>query len=221
MAVCASPRPAAEVTIFVMALWQRLSGWHLERGELREALATVDEALAVARRLGEVSAMIPSLVLHMLILWKLDRPGRTGRDYAAQCVADGRSSAPASVHRSTPDSPKQLDAGARARLAAEGTALGMETLSISHPGSSTPHRRRRRARRDDGCVEPDRDLGDGRPPGEVSAEPERDQGKRVHWGAIHLSTARQLGSDLGHVVSYDDRMLNAARLLGLATAAPD
>jgi uncharacterized protein len=38
--------------------------------------------------------------------------------------------------------------------------------------------------------------------------------------AIHLATARQLGSDLGHLVTYDDRMLNAARVLGLATAAP-
>jgi predicted nucleic acid-binding protein len=38
--------------------------------------------------------------------------------------------------------------------------------------------------------------------------------------AIHLATARQLGSDLGHLVTYDDRMLHAARLLGLATAAP-
>jgi predicted nucleic acid-binding protein len=38
--------------------------------------------------------------------------------------------------------------------------------------------------------------------------------------AIHLATARQLGSDLGNLVTYDDRMLNAARLLGLATAAP-
>jgi uncharacterized protein len=38
--------------------------------------------------------------------------------------------------------------------------------------------------------------------------------------AIHLATARQVGSDLGHLVTYDDRMLNAARLLGLATAAP-
>jgi predicted nucleic acid-binding protein len=38
--------------------------------------------------------------------------------------------------------------------------------------------------------------------------------------AIHLATARQLGSDLGHLVTYDDRMLTAARLLGLATSAP-
>ena len=38
--------------------------------------------------------------------------------------------------------------------------------------------------------------------------------------AIHLATARQLGSDLGHVVTYDDRMLYAAHLLGLPTAAP-
>jgi uncharacterized protein len=38
--------------------------------------------------------------------------------------------------------------------------------------------------------------------------------------AIHLATARQLGSDLGHVVTYDDRMLDAAHLLGLTTAMP-
>jgi predicted nucleic acid-binding protein len=38
--------------------------------------------------------------------------------------------------------------------------------------------------------------------------------------AVHLATARQLGSDLGHVVTYDDRVLHAARELGLATATP-
>lgn len=38
--------------------------------------------------------------------------------------------------------------------------------------------------------------------------------------AIHLATARLLGSDLGHVVTYDERMLEAARLFGLRTAAP-
>jgi len=38
--------------------------------------------------------------------------------------------------------------------------------------------------------------------------------------AIHLATARELGSDLAHVVTYDDRMLNAARMLGLPTATP-
>jgi predicted nucleic acid-binding protein len=38
--------------------------------------------------------------------------------------------------------------------------------------------------------------------------------------AIHLVTAQQLGSDLGHVVTYDERMLDAARLLGLPTRSP-
>lgn len=38
--------------------------------------------------------------------------------------------------------------------------------------------------------------------------------------AIHLSTARQLGSDLGPVVTYDVRMLDAAERLGLRTASP-
>jgi predicted nucleic acid-binding protein len=38
--------------------------------------------------------------------------------------------------------------------------------------------------------------------------------------AIHLATAQQLGSDLGPIVSYDDRMLGAARRLGLKTASP-
>jgi uncharacterized protein len=38
--------------------------------------------------------------------------------------------------------------------------------------------------------------------------------------AIHLATAQQLGADLGHVVTYDDNMLEAAHHLGLRTAAP-
>lgn len=38
--------------------------------------------------------------------------------------------------------------------------------------------------------------------------------------AIHLVTARLLGSDLAHVITYDDRTLDAARTLGLPTAAP-
>jgi predicted nucleic acid-binding protein len=38
--------------------------------------------------------------------------------------------------------------------------------------------------------------------------------------AIHLATARDLGSDLGQLVSYDDRMLTAARQLGIRTASP-
>jgi predicted nucleic acid-binding protein len=38
--------------------------------------------------------------------------------------------------------------------------------------------------------------------------------------AIHLATALALGDDLDAVVTYDERMLEAARLLGLVTAAP-
>jgi predicted nucleic acid-binding protein len=38
--------------------------------------------------------------------------------------------------------------------------------------------------------------------------------------AIHLATAQQLGSDLGRIVSYDERMLEAAHMLGLRTHAP-
>jgi len=38
--------------------------------------------------------------------------------------------------------------------------------------------------------------------------------------AIHLATARQLATDLGRVVTYDERMLNAATQLGVRTAAP-
>jgi uncharacterized protein len=39
--------------------------------------------------------------------------------------------------------------------------------------------------------------------------------------AIHLATAQLLGNDLGPVVSYDDRMIEAARQLGLKTASPE
>lgn len=38
--------------------------------------------------------------------------------------------------------------------------------------------------------------------------------------AIHLVTAQQLGSDLSQIVTYDERMLEAAKHLGLKTASP-
>ncbi len=38
--------------------------------------------------------------------------------------------------------------------------------------------------------------------------------------AIHLATARELGSDLSQVISYDERMVEAAKGLGLKTASP-
>lgn len=38
--------------------------------------------------------------------------------------------------------------------------------------------------------------------------------------AIHLATAQQFGSELGQLVTYDDRMLAAAARLGIRTAAP-
>jgi len=38
--------------------------------------------------------------------------------------------------------------------------------------------------------------------------------------AIHLATARILGEDLDAIVSYDNRLLNAATDTGLATASP-
>lgn len=38
--------------------------------------------------------------------------------------------------------------------------------------------------------------------------------------AIHLATARLLGGDLGRLVTYDDRMRQAARSLRLRVASP-
>jgi predicted nucleic acid-binding protein len=38
--------------------------------------------------------------------------------------------------------------------------------------------------------------------------------------AIHLATALTLGDDLDALVTYDARMLDGARLLGLSTATP-
>lgn len=38
--------------------------------------------------------------------------------------------------------------------------------------------------------------------------------------AIHLAAARSLGDDLSAIVTYDDRMLEGARLLGLPTERP-
>jgi predicted nucleic acid-binding protein len=38
--------------------------------------------------------------------------------------------------------------------------------------------------------------------------------------AIHLATAIAVGDDLETILTYDDRMVEAARLLGLATSSP-
>jgi predicted nucleic acid-binding protein len=38
--------------------------------------------------------------------------------------------------------------------------------------------------------------------------------------AIHLATAGELGQDLGPVVTYDERMADAARHLGMKVASP-
>lgn len=38
--------------------------------------------------------------------------------------------------------------------------------------------------------------------------------------AIHLATASQLGRDLGAIVTYDVRMLDAAAYLGMKTVSP-
>ncbi len=38
--------------------------------------------------------------------------------------------------------------------------------------------------------------------------------------AIHVATALSIGDDLEAVVTYDDRMADAARLLGLPTTSP-
>jgi hypothetical protein len=48
---------------------------------------------------------------------------------------------------------------------------------------------------------------------------EPDRGLRS-LDAIHLATARILGEDLDAIVSYDDRLLQAATDAGLATASP-
>ena len=38
--------------------------------------------------------------------------------------------------------------------------------------------------------------------------------------AIHLATSLAVGDDLDTIVTYDDRMVEAARFLGLSTATP-
>jgi len=38
--------------------------------------------------------------------------------------------------------------------------------------------------------------------------------------AIHLASAMAIGDDLDAIVTYDDRMVDAARLMGLSTATP-
>ena len=38
--------------------------------------------------------------------------------------------------------------------------------------------------------------------------------------AVHLATAMAVGDDLEVIVTYDERMIEAARLVGLRTASP-
>lgn len=38
--------------------------------------------------------------------------------------------------------------------------------------------------------------------------------------AIHLARAQQLGSDLGHVISYYEKMVESAKRILLKTASP-
>ena len=38
--------------------------------------------------------------------------------------------------------------------------------------------------------------------------------------AIHLATAMAIGDDLAAIVTYDERMIDSARLMGLVTASP-
>ena len=38
--------------------------------------------------------------------------------------------------------------------------------------------------------------------------------------AIHLATAMELGRDLGQIITYDERMVDGARELGLKTSSP-
>jgi len=38
--------------------------------------------------------------------------------------------------------------------------------------------------------------------------------------ALHLATAQNLGSDLSHIVTYDERMIEAALNVGIKTASP-
>jgi len=38
--------------------------------------------------------------------------------------------------------------------------------------------------------------------------------------AVHLATARQLGEDLRHIITYDERIIEAAKRLGLKAESP-
>ena len=38
--------------------------------------------------------------------------------------------------------------------------------------------------------------------------------------AVHLATAMAVGDELEAIVTYDERMIEAARLVGLQTASP-
>ena len=84
-AAIAAPDRAGEIADRALALlepgtsawlgaYHAKAGWHATRGELREALAAADTIVDNARRLGELSALVPPLAVHAVVLQALDAP---------------------------------------------------------------------------------------------------------------------------------------------------
>ena len=69
---------APRVTLLDQHRRHCLGEWHLVRHELHDALEVVAPTVASARRRGKLSALVPPLVLHALVLQAIDRPEGSG-----------------------------------------------------------------------------------------------------------------------------------------------
>ncbi len=113
------------VVAFRNTLYHCRAAWHLDHNDPRAALDEAATASEAARRNGELSMLVPALVVHAVALQRLDRPreaalvrGALPRHWA---IFHTRYREPLDDWLS-----HQLDTTTRERLAAEGRALGVD-----------------------------------------------------------------------------------------------
>jgi hypothetical protein len=136
--VAATPWDHPDVITFQQWRHECLAEWHLVRHELDKALDAVHDLVAMARRQGELSGVIPPLVVHALVLQSLDRPHDAAR---ISGVIPHRWALFHTTHNEAFRRwlEERLDTETRTRLAAEGSATELDELLTLAPKALALH----------------------------------------------------------------------------------
>jgi predicted ATPase len=124
------------VVTFELHRRQCLGEWHLVRNELPDALRVVAPSIASAHRRGELSMLVPLLVLHALVLQALDRPEDAAR-------ISGRLPRHWSLYHTVHIESfwhwldARTDSQTRTTLAAEGATADLDQLFLLAPNAVT------------------------------------------------------------------------------------